>query len=103
MRSDSTVVIDGPSGVVRSRPRRSLLTRFSLAHGLMVLSGLLTFVLLVSVTGDRGEYLTIAVARADIAAGTAITPALVGRTDLPSKSLWRGRWCRSSASAPEPG
>jgi Flp pilus assembly protein CpaB len=57
----------------------------------MALSGLLTFILLASVTGERGEHLTIAVARADIAAGTAITPALVERADLPSKSSLAGK------------
>jgi len=91
MRPENTLLVDRPSDAVRPHLRRPLLARFSLAHGLMALSGLLTFVLLASVTGDRGTHLSVAVARADIAAGTAITPALVERADLPSKSSLAGK------------
>lgn len=50
--------------------RRGLLSSFSMAHGLMVLSGLLAFLLIASVLGDRSERLVVATARGDIAAGT---------------------------------
>jgi Flp pilus assembly protein CpaB len=68
-----------------------MLARFSLAHGLMALSALLTFVLIASATGEKGAPLRVAVARGDIAAGATVTPALVERVDLPSKSALAGR------------
>ncbi len=53
---------------------RNLLSRFTLAHGLMVLSGLLAFVLIAAVVGDRSEQMEVAVARADIPAGAVVGP-----------------------------
>lgn len=66
--------------------RRSLLSRFTLAHGLMVLSGLLAFVLVAAGLGDRGEVVKVAVARADIPGGTLVTAELVTSSELPADS-----------------
>ena len=57
-----------------------------MAHGLMVLSGLLAFLLIASVLGDRSERLVVATAHDDIAAGTAVTPDLVEPTRLPART-----------------
>jgi len=55
-----------------------------MAHGLMVLSGLLAFLLIVSVLGERSERLVVATARGDIAAGTTVTADLVEPSRLPA-------------------
>lgn len=67
-------------------PRRGLLSSFSMAHGLMVLSGLLAFLLIVSILGDRSERLVVAIARGDIAAGTTVTADLVEPARLPAST-----------------
>lgn len=83
--------------------RRGLLTRFSMAHGLMVLSGLLAFVLVASVLGDRSERVVVAAARGDIAEGTTVSADLVEQAQLPAGTdlvdrlatldeVRRGRW-----------
>ncbi len=71
--------------------RRGLLSRFTMAHGLMVLSGLLAFVLIAAVVGDRSERMEVAVARADIPAGTVVGPELVEMAELPAESAVAGR------------
>ncbi len=48
--------------------------RFSLAHGLMVLSGLLTFVLVSSALADKRETVTVFLATEAAAAGQPMTP-----------------------------
>jgi hypothetical protein len=91
-------------------PRRGLLSSFSMAHGLMVLSGLLAFLLIVSVLGDRSERLVVATARGDIAAGTTVTADLVEPARLPAGTpladrlatldeVRRGRWTAGQAIA----
>lgn len=65
-------------------PRRGVLSSFSMAHGLMVLSGLSAFLLIASVLGDRSERIVVASARGDIAAGAAITADVVEPTRLPA-------------------
>lgn len=55
-----------------------------MAHGLMVLSGLLAFLLIASVLGDRSERLVVATAHDDIAAGTTVTADMVEPTRLPA-------------------
>lgn len=94
--------------------RKGLLARFSMAHGLMVLSGFLAFVLIAAVLGDRGERIRVAVARGDLAAGTVVRPALLKTTELPADSplaptlvtldrVRSGRWITSrSVAAGEP-
>lgn len=69
-----------------TRRHHGLVARFSMAHGLMVLSGLLAFVLIATVLGDRAERIGVAVARADIAAGTVVRPALFETSELPADS-----------------
>ncbi|MEW6474327.1 MAG: SAF domain-containing protein [Actinomycetota bacterium] len=67
-----------------ARSRRSLLARFSTAHGLMVLAGLLTFVLVVSATKGSDARLAVAVATNDIPAGAAVGAGLLRRVELPA-------------------
>lgn len=71
--------------------RRGLLSRFTMAHGLMVLSGLLAFVLIAAVVGDRSDRVEIAVARDDIPAGGVVGPDLVKTAELPAESILAGR------------
>jgi hypothetical protein len=66
--------------------RRSLFSRFSAAHGLMIVSGLLAFVLVAVVTADRRQVVTIAVARDDIASGVPLDQDLFERAELPADS-----------------
>ncbi len=68
------------------RPRRGLLSRFSAAHGLMVASAMLAFVLVAVVLGDRDETVVVAVARADMAPGDVVTAADVRWSELPASS-----------------
>lgn len=75
-----------PTGTWRSRPRRPLWSRFSTAHGLMVLSGLLTFVLVASAMGGPEARLTVAAARGDIPSGAPLTRDLLRQVDLPADS-----------------
>ncbi|HUP70371.1 MAG TPA: hypothetical protein VM142_11215 [Acidimicrobiales bacterium] len=57
-----------------------------MAHGLMVLSGLLAFVLMATVMGDRSERIQVAVAQADIAAGAILRSTLVKPSELAADS-----------------
>lgn len=57
-----------------------------MAHGLMVLSGLLAFVLVAAVLGDRSERIEVAVAGRDIAAGAQVAPDLIEAAELPTDS-----------------
>jgi Flp pilus assembly protein CpaB len=88
---------DPPQQVARpERPivatrHRSMLSRFTMAHGLMVLSGLLAFVLIAAVVGDRSERMEVAVARADIPAGAVVGPEMVEMAELPADSAVAGR------------
>jgi Flp pilus assembly protein CpaB len=66
------------------RPRRSLLSRFSTAHGLMALSALLTFVLVVSATKGSDARLRVAAARTDLPAGAAITREALREVEVPA-------------------
>lgn len=75
-----------PTGTWRSRPHRPLWSRFSTAHGLMVLSGLLTFVLVVSAMGGSEARLTVAAARGDIPSGAPLTRDLLRQVELPADS-----------------
>ncbi len=75
-----------PTGTWRSRPHRPLWSRFSTAHGLMVLSGLLTFVLVVSAMGGPEARLTVAAAKGDIPSGAPLTRDLLRQVDLPADS-----------------
>ncbi|MDQ3640090.1 MAG: SAF domain-containing protein [Actinomycetota bacterium] len=52
----------------------------------MVLSGLLAFVLVAAGLADRGEVVSVAVARSDIPAGTVVTTELVTSSELPADS-----------------
>ncbi len=62
-----------------------------MAHGLMVLSGLLAFVLIAAVVGDRSERLAVAVARVDIPAGAVVGSDQVEMTELPADSAVAGQ------------
>lgn len=89
-------------------PRRGLASKLDLAHGLMVLSGLLAFVLIAAVLGDRSERVVVAVARADLAAGEPLDAQAVRAVRVPVDSqltqrlvaideVRRGRWLAASA------
>ncbi|MGH3519840.1 MAG: hypothetical protein ACRDQ7_21110, partial [Haloechinothrix sp.] len=79
----------------RPRPRgRPFLSRFSAAHGLMVLSALLAFVLVAVITNDRREVVEVAVAREDIASGTRLAPGMFERVELPTDSGLAARLVR---------
>ncbi len=54
-------------------PRRTLMSRLSLGHLVMVIAGLLAFLLVLVVLNDRAETSRIALAGRDIEAGTAIS------------------------------
>ena len=73
-----------PARLWPARPTRSLVSRFSTAHGLMVLAGLLTFVLVVSATKGSDARLTVAAARGDIPAGAVVTGALLEKIEVPA-------------------
>lgn len=69
-----------------SPPKRSLLSRLSLGHVIMIVAGLAAFLLVFSVLRSRDETFKIAVAVADLRAGTVVTEeafqfAEVGATD----------------------
>lgn len=82
-----TLVRDPARGdVLAPRRRRGPLARFSLAHGLMALSGLLAFVLIATVLSEKGDTVVVAVAARDVPAGTVITPEMVDTTELSTDS-----------------
>lgn len=88
-----------PPAAGPNRPRRSPLSRFSAAHGLMVASGLLAFVLVAVVLGDRDESLVVAVARADLAPGDVVAPGDVRWSELPATSPLAGQLVPRAALA----
>jgi Flp pilus assembly protein CpaB len=66
------------------RQRRSLSERLTLNLVVGVVAGLLAFVLVASLLADRRERTSVAVAGAQIAAGTVITPGLLVSESVPS-------------------
>jgi len=100
-----------PTGTGRpGLPRRPLLARFSLVHAVMVLSGLATFVLIAVALGDRRGQVEVAVARADIGAGSVVSPSVVSARAVDAGSqllprlatlddLGTGRWVATKAVA----
>ena len=66
------------------RRRRSLSERLTLNVVVGVVAALLAFVLVASLLADRRERTTVAVAGAQIAAGTVITPDLLVSEDVPA-------------------
>lgn len=83
-------------GSVRTSPpprtRRPLWSRFSVAHGLMVGSGLLAFVLVATALGERDAAVRVAVARDDIPAGAAVSADQLRWTELPADSELAGQF-----------
>ncbi len=63
--------------------RNRLPARFTLAHGLMILAGLMTFVLVNGALADKREMATVVVASAQAEAGRSMTPELV---ELPAST-----------------
>lgn len=88
MPPNSTLATERPSpiGTWRNRPHRPPWSRFSTAHGLMVLSGLLTFVLVVSAMGGPEARLTVLAARGDIPAGAPLSRDILRQVELPADS-----------------
>jgi Flp pilus assembly protein CpaB len=68
------------------RSRHSILERLSLNLVLGVVAALLAFVVAASLLADRRQMTTVAVANVPIAAGTAITPSMIDREALPTKT-----------------
>lgn len=66
--------------------RRPPLSRFSAAHGLMVASGLLAFVLVAALLASRDDTVRVAVAGVDIAPGAVVSPSAVRWAELPADS-----------------
>lgn len=82
-----TLVRDSTRGeAVAPRPARGPLARFSLAHGLMALAGLLAFVLIATVLGEKGDTVMVAVAGRDIPAGAVMTRDMIETTELAADS-----------------
>ncbi len=66
--------------------------RFSLAHGLMILAGLLTFVLVSSALADRRETVTVYFASEQAEAGQPMTPTAVAiAKDTPGLEFYATR------------
>ena len=89
-----------PSSSRRQRPvpagpaprrRRPPWTRFSAAHGLMVGAGLVAFVLVAAALDQRGATVRVAVARADIPAGAAVSADQVRWSELPAGTELAGQ------------
>ena len=80
-----------PERPLVAAPRRGLLSRFTMVHGLMVLSGLLAFVLIAAVVGDHSERMAVAVARVDIPVGGVVGSDQVEMAELPAESTVAGR------------
>lgn len=66
--------------------RRPPWSRLSGAHGLMVASGLLAFVLVATALDDRGATVRVAVAATDVPAGGAVSADRVRWAELPADS-----------------
>lgn len=84
---DSRIAPRTDRRALRARParqRRSISERLTLNLVVGVVAGLLAFVLVAALLADRREHTTVAVARARIAAGTAITPDLVASEEVAS-------------------
>ena len=83
---DPTVAADAPlvePRIVAPR-RRKLRDRLSLGHLFMIASGLLAFVLVVSLLQDRSATTTVVVADREILPGTLITEDLVRSVQVPA-------------------
>lgn len=65
---------------------RSVLARFSAAHGLMVASGLAAFVLVAAALAHGGDTVPVAVAGTDLAPGSAVGRGQVRWERLPARS-----------------
>ena len=63
-------------------PKRRWLSRISLGHLVMLISGLLAFLLVLVVLRDRSEVITVAVAAVDIEAGTTLSEPDVTMVEL---------------------
>jgi Flp pilus assembly protein CpaB len=68
--------------MVEPTPKRRLLSRISLGHVVMLLSGLLAFLLVLVVLRDRSEVISVAVAAVDIEAGTTLSDQDVTMVEL---------------------
>jgi Flp pilus assembly protein CpaB len=68
--------------MVEPTPKRRLLSRVSVGHLIMVISGLLAFLLVLVVLRDRSEVVTVAVAAVDIEAGTVLSDQDVTMVEL---------------------
>lgn len=67
---------------VAPAPKRRLLSGISLGHIIMVISGILAFLLVLVVLRDRAEVVTVAVAVANIEAGTALVEQDVAMVEM---------------------
>jgi Flp pilus assembly protein CpaB len=82
--------------------RRGLASRASFGHLVMILSGLLAFVLVLSVLQSREDTVLVAVSRGEIPTGAAVTPAKVRWVELPADSPLLGSMVGESRLRAEP-
>lgn len=73
-----------PAAPLPPRWKRSLLSRLSPAHGLMIGSAALAFLLVLGVTSRPEAQLAVTVARADIPAGAPLSPAVLRSVEVPA-------------------
>ncbi len=68
--------------MVEPTPKRRLLSRLSIGHLIMLISGLLAFLLVLVVLRDRSEVVAVAVAAVDIEAGTTLSDQDITMVEL---------------------
>jgi Flp pilus assembly protein CpaB len=76
----------GPPERSPRRTQHSIVERLSLNFVLGVVAALLAFVVAASLLADRRQMTSVAVAKVPIAAGTTITPSMIDRQALPTKT-----------------
>lgn len=67
-------------------PRRPLRSRFSMAHLVMVLAGLVAFVLVLVALSDRSEDVHVSVAAIDVEQGTRLSAASIQLIPVPAEA-----------------
>jgi Flp pilus assembly protein CpaB len=108
---DNGLAAGANGSATESRPRRGFASRVSREQRLALAAGLVAFVLALSVLRDRSETVTVAVARAQIPAATAVTPAMVRGVEVPANSpivdslvpfdqVQAGEWTTTRSLAP---
>lgn len=74
-------------GSLSALPKRKAGSKFTSGHLLMILSGLATFLLIITLLGSQGNKITVFVANDDIFAGQQITAGDFTAEEIPSSDL----------------